>query len=87
MQIKLKTQYAGPSGCHAAGSTVDFEKAEAYRLIEGGYAEQVEDAAAAVPAAVVVQEVGDEKPVVETTDLLPPETTEAPANRRHKRRS
>lgn len=75
MKVKLRTQYAGPRGVFAAGSVADFGKAEAYGLIEGGYAEQIPEPA---------KERGS-KPLVETADLLSPETAEAAANRRRMR--
>lgn len=78
MKVKLRTQYAGPNGAHSVGAVVDFDKAEAYRLIEGGYAEQI-----AEPAKEGVVISSD--PAVETADLLTQRTAEAPANKRPRR--
>ena len=43
MRVKMKTTYAGPAGTAGAGQTIDLDKDDAYALIEGGYAEQVEE--------------------------------------------
>lgn len=55
MRVRLRTTYASPAGAHAAGSVVDLEKAEAYDLIERGYAAQIEaeTATEAVPQRAV----------------------------------
>lgn len=57
MLVKMLSTMAGPAGTANAGSTVDLPTAQAYALIEGGYAEQIgaaapsEDAAAETAAA------------------------------------
>jgi hypothetical protein len=84
MKIKLKTQYSGPNGSHAPGSIVDFDQAEAYTMIEGGFAEQVPEPAKETPAAEPQPAPAPE--VVETAVLSAPETTQAPANKRPHRR-
>lgn len=72
MKIRMKTLAAGPAGPRQAGSIVDLPDAEAYQLIEGGYAEQVGAAAGEVETAEAGGAV---------------ETAEAPANKRKRGRA
>lgn len=44
MRVKIRTNMAGPAGAHLAGSIVNLDQAQAYDLIERGFALQVEDA-------------------------------------------
>ena len=41
MQVRLKTIMAGPAGTGQPGDVVDLPTAQAYALIEGGYAAQL----------------------------------------------
>jgi hypothetical protein len=43
MKIKMKTTSAGPDGIRMAGQIVDTDLKEAKELIDGGYAEAVEE--------------------------------------------
>lgn len=47
MRVRLKTIMAGPAGTASPGAIVDLDRAEAYALIEGGFAEQLDEAAIA----------------------------------------
>lgn len=42
MKIKMRTTMAGPAGVVIAGQVVDLPKAEAYALVEGRYADQID---------------------------------------------
>ena len=44
MRIRMRTTMAGPGGNAGPGDVIDRPKAEAYALIEGGFAEQIEAA-------------------------------------------
>ncbi len=50
MRIRMKTTMAGPAGGASVGQVIDRPKAEAYALIEGGFAEQIESETADVVA-------------------------------------
>jgi len=54
MRIRLLSVMAGPDGVYQPGTVRDVPRAEAYALVEGGYAEQVDDVetAAVLPAEV-----------------------------------
>lgn len=43
MQVRMKTVYAGPAGHHDAGAVANFEPKEARKLIEGGFADPIEE--------------------------------------------
>lgn len=43
MQVKMRTNYAGPEGNHDPGAVVDFDGKTARRLIYGGFAEAVDE--------------------------------------------
>ena len=64
MRVRMKSNMAGPNISAGPGAVVDVDKAFAYALIEGGHAEQVEDAAEVVAP-------------VEVAVVAAPETTEA----------
>lgn len=42
MKIKMRTTMAGPKGVVVAGEVIDLPKGEAYALVEGRYADQIE---------------------------------------------
>ncbi|QEX18502.1 hypothetical protein FRZ44_38090 [Hypericibacter terrae] len=42
MRVRMKTTMAGPAGVWLAGSDVDLPPAAAYALIEGRFADQVD---------------------------------------------
>jgi|GEM_PF-3996252 len=65
MLIKMLSHYAGPNGTCPAGGIIDIpSRVEAYGLIEGGYAEQVESEPPAIEQAVGV--------APETATTVPP---------------
>lgn len=41
MKVKMKTLACGPAGALEPGKTYDLPKAQAYALIEGGYADEL----------------------------------------------
>lgn len=43
MKVKMLTTSAGPDGIRMAGQVVEVDKEEAKALIDGGYAEAVEE--------------------------------------------
>jgi hypothetical protein len=43
MRVRLLKIYASPRLTAAPGTIIDLERAEAYGLLTGGYAEQVDD--------------------------------------------
>lgn len=81
MKIKLRSQYAGPKGTHAPDAIVDFDKVEAYRLIEGGFAEQVAEEVQPPLAVETAPET-----VVENALAPTGRTAVAPAQNRHRRK-
>lgn len=51
MRIRLLSTMAGPGGVYPPGTVRDLPRADALDLIEGGYAEQIDDAeTAATPS-------------------------------------
>lgn len=71
MRIRLRTVLAGPDLAGQPGQVLDVDAARAHALLAGGFASLVD----VLPP-----------PVVETVDLAPPETTEAPEGRHRRRR-
>lgn len=59
MLVKMRTHYAGPFGTASAGTVIEVDDAEAWRLIAGRYADSLDGAL----------------PPVETADAPPLETT------------
>lgn len=85
MKVKLKTIYSGPEGTYQPGETPDLKDGQ--DLIDGGYAETVIDMAAEVDSENYIK-IDDEliklKPTIETADVKPEETEEAPKKRSRK---
>lgn len=69
MRIRMLTLMAGPEGIRSPGSVVDLPPADAYALVEGGFAVFAESPAKAVAAAQVV-ESATAAPVREATTGL-----------------
>ncbi len=77
MKIKLKTRYANKTGNYGVGAILDLEKAEAYSLCEGGYAEQIAE-------QPVEKEIAAIEPTKETAMEKKPQPRKT-ANRARKR--
>lgn len=83
MKVTLKTTMAGPAGGGAAGQTIDVPQAQAYDLIERGYAEQPPEPAKERAELVPAVEVEP----VETASVESSETTTSRAQKRTRRRA
>lgn len=59
MRVRMKSLMAGPAGVAQPGQVIDLAAAEAYDLIERGYAEQVDDPAAVERAIAPPPESAD----------------------------
>lgn len=55
MRVRMRTVYAGASGCAGAGQVIDLPEAEARALMAGNYASAVETAEAPAPEAAITQ--------------------------------
>ena len=58
MRIRLLSTMAGPGGVYPPGTVRDLPRADALDLIEGGYAEQVDDVETAAVTPVETRAKG-----------------------------
>lgn len=56
MKIRMKSIYAGPRGSFSPGQVADLDQASAYALIEGGFAEQIDEPATVEEATATGRE-------------------------------
>jgi hypothetical protein len=72
MKIRLKSIYAGPSGTHQPGETVEVARESGAALCAGGYGEEIAPDPTGRPKRKPKRKATKGAP--ETADVKPPET-------------
>lgn len=82
MKIKMKSRYAGPSGCHQPGDVVDMEDRQAKNLVQAGFAEAIDPVPSTPEPPASIEDAEPEVAALDTAET----TTKKTARRKSRAR-